>query len=75
FSGRVGLLIMTGMGTDGLEGARMIRAAGGYIIAQEAQSCVVNGMPRCVVEAGLADEILPLSAIASGIQRLARSAV
>lgn len=75
FSGRVGLLIMTGMGNDGLEGARLIRAAGGYIIAQDAESCVVYGMPRVIVEAGLADEILPLSAIALGIQRLARNSV
>ena len=75
FPGRVGLLIMTGMGTDGLAGARMIRAAGGYIIVQDAQSCVVYGMPRAVAEAGLADEVLPLSAIAAGIQRLSRAAV
>lgn len=74
FSERVGLFIMTGMGTDGLEGARMIKAGGGYIIAQDAESCVVYGMPRVVVEAGLVDEILPLSAIASGMQRLSRKA-
>ncbi|MBU1109638.1 MAG: chemotaxis-specific protein-glutamate methyltransferase CheB [Candidatus Riflebacteria bacterium] len=75
FAGRVGFLVMTGMGSDGLGGGRMIKAAGGYIIAQDAQSCVVYGMPRVIVEAGLADEILPLSAIAEGIQRLSRNAV
>lgn len=75
FVGRIGLLIMTGMGTDGLEGARMVKAAGGYIIVQDAQSCVVCGMPKVVSEAGLADEVLPLNLMASGIQRLARSAV
>ncbi|EKD84254.1 MAG: hypothetical protein ACD_39C00150G0002 [uncultured bacterium] len=66
---------MTGMGTDGLEGARMVKAAGGYIIVQDAQSCVVCGMPKVVSEAGLADEVLSLNLIASGIKRLARSAV
>ncbi|PKL46028.1 MAG: chemotaxis response regulator protein-glutamate methylesterase [Candidatus Riflebacteria bacterium HGW-Riflebacteria-2] len=74
FSGRVGLFIMTGMGTDGLAGARLIRSAGGYIVAQDAQSCVVYGMPRAVVEAELADEVLSLGAIASAIQRLSRQA-
>lgn len=72
FSGRVGLFMMTGMGTDGLAGARMVRSIGGYIVAQDAQSCVVYGMPRAVVEAGLADEVLPLNSIASAMLRLSR---
>lgn len=75
FSGRVGLFMMTGMGTDGLAGARLVRSAGGYIVAQDAQSCVVYGMPRAVVEAGLADEVLSLSGIASAIQRLPKRVV
>jgi two-component system chemotaxis response regulator CheB len=72
FSGRVGLFIMTGMGSDGLAGARLIRAAGGYIATQAAGSCVVYGMPRAVFEAGLADEVLELAAIAPAMQKLAR---
>ena len=75
FSGRIGLFIMTGMGTDGLAGARLVRAAGGYIVTQDAQSCVVYGMPRAVAEARLADEVLSLSGIASAIERLARRVV
>lgn len=55
--------ILTGMGQDGLEGLRQLRAAGGRIIAQDEASCVVFGMPRAVIEAGLADTILPLSLI------------
>ena len=75
FSGRIGLFIMTGMGTDGLAGARLIRAAGGYIATQDAGSCVVYGMPRAVLEAGLADEVLALGAIAPTMQKLARRIV
>jgi len=75
FSGRVGLFIMTGMGTDGLAGARLIRAVGGYIATQDAGSCVVYGMPRAVFEAGLADEVLALGAIAPAMQKLARRIV
>jgi two-component system chemotaxis response regulator CheB len=45
---------------------------GGYIISQDEASCVVYGMPRAVVEAGIADEILPLDSIADSIMRNAK---
>ncbi len=48
-------LIMTGMGDDGLVGARAIRAAGGRILTEHTDSCIVDGMPRVVREAGLSD--------------------
>jgi len=48
-------LVMTGMGADGREGAAWIKARGGQIITEAEQSCVVYGMPRSVVEAGLSD--------------------
>ena len=60
-------VIMTGMGCDGCEGMKKIKANGGYCIAQDESSCVVYGMPKAVVDAGLSDEIRPLSQIANAI--------
>ena len=60
-------VIMTGMGSDGCEGMKKIKANGGYSIAQDESSCVVYGMPKAVVDAGLADEIKPLTKIAEAI--------
>ena len=60
-------VIMTGMGADGCEGMKKIKATGGYSIAQDEDSCVVYGMPKAVVDAGLADEIRPLNKIAEAI--------
>lgn len=60
-------VIMTGMGSDGCEGMKKIKANGGYSIAQDESSCVVYGMPKAVVDAGLADEVKPLTKIAEAI--------
>ena len=60
-------VIMTGMGADGCEGMKKIKATGGYSIAQDEDSCVVYGMPKAVVDAGLADEVRPLNKIAEAI--------
>ena len=60
-------VIMTGMGSDGCEGMKKIKANGGYSIAQDEKSCVVYGMPKAVVDAGLADEVRPLNQIAEAI--------
>ena len=65
-------VIMTGMGSDGCEGMKKIKANGGYSIAQDEQSCVVYGMPKAVVDAGLADEIQPLTKIAEAIVEAVR---
>ncbi len=62
-------VIMTGMGSDGCEGMKKIKANGGYSIAQDEPSCVVYGMPKAVVDAGLADEVVPLTKIAEAIVR------
>ncbi len=56
-------VIMTGMGADGREGARRLKARGGTVWAQDEASCVIYGMPRAVVEAGLADRVLALEEI------------
>ncbi len=53
FGERVLGFMLTGMGHDGAEGSRLIQAAGGKVLTQEASSCVVYGMPRAVVDAGL----------------------
>ncbi len=60
-------VILTGMGSDGTEGMKKVKAAGGYSIAENKESCVVYGMPRSVVELGLADEVLPLDQIAGAM--------
>lgn len=59
--------ILTGMGHDGTAGATRVRAAGGWVIAQNKATCVIYGMPRSVIEAGQASEILPLQEIAAAI--------
>jgi two-component system chemotaxis response regulator CheB len=64
-------IVMTGMGQDGKRGATDIREAGGRVLAQDEASSVVWGMPGAVVQAGLADETLPLSKIALRLSTLA----
>ncbi len=65
-------LVLTGMGSDGLQGARAIVAAGGYVLAQDEASSVVWGMPGQVAHAGLASALLPLNDIARRLERLYR---
>jgi two-component system chemotaxis response regulator CheB len=48
----------------------LVKNAGGHVIAQDEQSCIVYGMPRSVVEAGVADKVLPLTSIAEEVSRL-----
>lgn len=61
-SGTMGI-VLTGMGYDGLRGCEAIRAQGGWIVAQDEPSSTVWGMPRAVVEAQLADRIVPLAEV------------
>jgi two-component system chemotaxis response regulator CheB len=65
---RLLLVVMTGMGKDGLEGAREVRARGGRILAEAESTCTVYGMPRAIVEADLADEVVPLHQLADAIR-------
>ena len=65
-------LVMTGMGSDGLTGARRVHEAGGVVLAQDAATSAVWGMPGRVFEAGLARTPLPLQQIAAELTRRAR---
>jgi two-component system chemotaxis response regulator CheB len=55
------------MGADGTAGARAVKAAGGVVLAEAESTCVVFGMPRSVIGAGLADEVVPLDQMAAAI--------
>ena len=67
--GRVLGVVLTGMGSDGLAGSRAIRNAGGQVLTEAERSCVVYGMPRSVVEAGLSSAEAPIERMATLIQR------
>ena len=60
-------VVMTGMGSDGRQGAAWIKAQGGMILTEAEESCVIYGMPRSVVEAGLSDAAIPLDRLAQTI--------
>ena len=64
-------VVLTGMGSDGMIGSRIIRDHGGSVLAQDQATSAVWGMPGAVANAGLAYKVLPLSAIAPEILRLA----
>ena len=63
-------VIMTGMGNDGTKGCRLLKDRGASLIAQDASTCVVFGMPREPIEQGLVDVVAPLDQIAAEITRL-----
>jgi two-component system chemotaxis response regulator CheB len=69
YGGAVIAAILTGMGQDGLRGAKILRAQGAAILAQDEASSVVWGMPGAVVNAGLADCVLPLNQVVPEILR------
>jgi len=71
YGGAVLAVILTGMGQDGLRGAEILKAQGASILAQDEDSSVVWGMPGAVVNAGLADCVLPLDELVPKILRLA----
>ena len=63
FKSHAAAVVLTGMGKDGAAGAHAVRAAGGFVIAQDEATSAVYGMPKIVAEAG-ADQVLPLQEIA-----------
>ena len=71
YGGAAIAVILTGMGNDGMRGAEILRAQGASVIAQDEASSVVWGMPGAVVNAGLADHVLPLDQVVPQILRMA----
>ena len=70
FAERVAGVILTGMGSDGVEGLRALHHAGGTVLAQDERSSVVWGMPGVAVEAGLAHFVLPIEGIARKLMEI-----
>jgi len=66
-------VVLTGMGHDGAGGVAALKAKGAKSLAQDKSTCVVYGMPKTVVDKGLADKILPLQQVAEGIIQLLHS--
>ena len=62
-------IILSGMGGDGAKGAKEIRNAGGYTMAQNEETCVVFGMPKVAVELGGVDRVLNPQGIVAEILR------
>ena len=69
YGGSAIAVVLTGMGYDGLRGAEILKAHGACIIAQDEASSVVWGMPGAVVNAGLADSVVPLDGVVPEILR------
>ncbi|MCK5545703.1 MAG: chemotaxis response regulator protein-glutamate methylesterase, partial [Desulfobulbaceae bacterium] len=69
FGSKSTCVVMTGMGVDGRLGLSVTKAAGAISIAQDEETCVVYGMPKAVVDAGLADVVTPLDSIADEIMK------
>jgi two-component system, chemotaxis family, protein-glutamate methylesterase/glutaminase len=66
-------VIMTGMGQDGTDGLRQLRAAGALVLAQDEETSVVFGMPAAAIAAGLVDAVLPLPMIGPRLFQLVRA--
>lgn len=67
-------VILTGMGCDGTAGAACVKSVGGQVVVEDESTSVVYGMPRSVVEAGLADHVVPLPKITSTLVELVNNA-
>lgn len=65
-------VILTGMGNDGTLGLRLLKRHGCKVIAQDESSCVVFGMPKAAIDAGVVDAVLPLDAIPARIVSVVR---
>lgn len=66
-------LVLTGMGADGLDGARAVHSRGGVVLAQDEATSAVWGMPGRVAESGIACAVLPLDAMARQVNQRART--
>jgi len=70
FGSRTIGVLLTGMGQDGVEGMRNIKKAGGITLAEDESTCVVFGMPKIAIQAGVVDKIIPLSHMGLEIMKL-----
>lgn len=66
-------VVMTGMGSDGTDGAGLIRQAGGLVAAEDESTCTIYGMPKSVVMAGNADAVVPLQMIPEWLSKVCRA--
>jgi two-component system chemotaxis response regulator CheB len=62
-------VILTGMGNDGSKGVQVVKAAGGYVIAQDESTAVIFGMPQEAIKTGAVDQVLPVDAIYSAVEK------
>lgn len=62
-------VVLTGMGNDGARGVQAVKAAGGYVIAQDESTAVIFGMPQEAIKTGAVDAVLPVEAIYQGIEK------
>jgi two-component system chemotaxis response regulator CheB len=67
FGDRLSLVVVSGMGKDGLDGAREVKERGGWIIVEEESTAIASGTPRAIIEAKLADEVVPLGGLAQAV--------
>ena len=72
YGGNVLVVILTGMGRDGTDGAIPMKKRGAYVIAESQKTCVVYGMPKAAVDAGIVDEVLPLNEIPDAMVRIVK---
>jgi two-component system chemotaxis response regulator CheB len=72
YQNKVLSIVLTGMGADGREGARLLKQAQNVVWAQEGSTCVIDGMPSAIVKANLADEVIPLQDIAKRMAEVVR---
>ena len=72
YGNRTLAIVLTGMGADGREGARLLKQGNSVVWAQEASTCVIDGMPSAIIKANLANEVIPLLAIAQRMVEVVR---
>ncbi|WP_320822460.1 chemotaxis response regulator protein-glutamate methylesterase [Reinekea sp.] len=72
YANRTLAIVLTGMGADGREGARLLKQSNSVVWAQEGSTCVIDGMPSAIVKANLADEVIPLLDIAKRMVEVVR---
>jgi two-component system chemotaxis response regulator CheB len=70
FPGSVLAIVLTGMGSDGMQGAKLLHQGGSTIWSQDEESCVVYGMPQAVERAGVSDRVMPLQQIGPAVGKV-----